>query len=56
MKCPFRKKKTTEIEYRTSWPGEGKPESVTKTEEFCDCDVCCRAYDGGICLMMKGNR
>ena len=33
----------------------GKPDKITKTEEFSECDCSCMAYDGGLCLMMKGN-
>ena len=56
MLCPFRKKVTTTIEYGTNWPKEGKPKSIVKEEEFCDCEYSCKAYDGGICQMMKGSK
>ena len=56
MKCPFRKRITTTIEYGTSWPKEEKPKSIVREEEFCDCECGCRAYDGGICRMMKGSK
>ena len=56
MKCPFRKKKTTAVEYSNRWPSEGKPKTITKTEEFCDCECSCKAYDNGICQMMKESR
>lgn len=54
--CPFKKSIKTEIIYGTAWPKEGKPNYINKTEEFKECDMSCMAYDGGICLMMEGNK
>ena len=55
-KCPFRKRIVTTIEYGTGWPKEEKPCKTIKSEEFCDCECSCKAYDGGICRMMEGNK
>ena len=56
--CPFKKQIVTTIEYNCSdyANARGKPGKVVKKEEFGECDICCMAYDGGICKMMEGNK
>ena len=56
-KCPFKKIETTTIEYNcTDYANaRGKPGEIKKIESFGECECNCRAYDGGICKLMKGN-
>ena len=56
--CPFRKIITTTVEYNCAdyANARGKPGEIVKTEAFKECDICCMAYDGGICKMMEGNK
>lgn len=56
--CPFTKLITTTVEYNCSdyANARGKPGEIIKREEFRECDMRCMAYDGGICLLMEGNK
>lgn len=58
-KCPFKKIEITTIEYSCSdyANARGKPREIIKTIGFGECEYSsCKAYDRGICLMMKGNK
>lgn len=52
--CPFKKEIVTTVEYSCSEyaNARGKPKEIIKKEEFRECDICCMAYNGGICKMM----
>ena len=55
--CPYKKQTKTKIEYGTSWPKSEKASEVRKEISFGLCDESyCMAYDGGICLLMEGNK
>ena len=55
--CPYKKQTKTKIEYGTSWPKSEKASEVRKEISFGLCDQSsCMAYDGGVCLLMEGNK
>ena len=54
-KCPFKKRIVTTIEYNIS--NCNKPGEIINTEEFGECDYYdCKAYIGGMCKIMEGNK
>ena len=55
--CPFKKETVTNIEYGFTSVEREKPIKIKKDEHFGVCDdLNCMAYDGGICLLMEGNK
>ena len=55
--CPFKKETVTIIEYGFTSVEREKPIKFEKEKSFGICDgLNCMAYDGGICLMMEGNK
>lgn len=55
--CPFRKLTGTTIEYDYNITETKKPIKFQKEEHFGICNGSnCMAYDGGICLLMEGNK